>query len=177
MAALAATVRADCAEDDLAWEGSPFAWIRSRPSRARGAIGERIVAGWCAARGLDVVRAPDAECDRLVQGVRTEIKFSTLWRSGQYCFQQFRDQRYDVAVCLGLSPFDAHCWVLSKEQVLEHVMVHPQHGGRAGRDTGWIHVTPGAVDGWLQGQGGRLRDAMARLRRLLRKSRRNRPAP
>jgi hypothetical protein len=84
LAEVSAVLRADYGKDDLIWDGSPFAWIRSRPSRQRGAIGERLVAGWCAAKGLDVTRAPDSECDRLIEGLRVEIKFSTLWQSGIY---------------------------------------------------------------------------------------------
>jgi len=173
LAALAATIRADYDADDLAWEGSPFAWIRSRPSRQRGTIGEKLVAGWCAAKGLDVVRAPDSECDRLIDGVRTEIKFSTLWANGRYCFQQFRNQRYDIAICLGVSPFDAHCWVLPKSVVSTHLIGaggvrRPQHGGEEGRDTAWVHVDPAAPHSWLSGCGGRLRDAIAVLRRTAR---------
>jgi len=167
LAALATTIRADYGAEDLAWEGSPFAWIRSRPSRQIGSIGEKLVAGWCAAKGLDVVRAPDSECDRLIEGRRTEIKFSTLWRNGRYCFQQFRNQRYDLAICLGISPFDAHCWVLTKEVVIEKVMVHPQHGGRAGSDTAWLHVDPSQVEPWLADCGGRLRDALRLLRHVV----------
>ena len=57
LASLAGTMKSDYAADDLAWEGSPFAWIKQRPSRQRGKIGEMLVAGWCASRGLDVTKA------------------------------------------------------------------------------------------------------------------------
>ncbi len=67
----------------------------------------------CAAKGLAVERSRDSEADRVIAGVRVEIKFSTLWRDrGGYTFQQLRDQNYEVAVFLGISPFDAHCWVV-----------------------------------------------------------------
>ena len=90
LAALSTTLRADYADEDLDWEGSPFAWIKTRPSRQSGSIGEKLVAGWCATKGLDISKAPDTECDRVVEGIRTEIKFSTLWKSGGYKFQQIR---------------------------------------------------------------------------------------
>jgi hypothetical protein len=45
----------------------------------------------------------------LINGHRVEIKFSTLWQEGIYNFQQIRDQNYEYAVCLGISPFEAHC--------------------------------------------------------------------
>lgn len=161
LASLAASIHADYVADDSAWEGSPFAWIRTRPSRQKGKIGEQLVAGWCAAKNLDVTRAPDSDCDRLINAVRVEIKFSMLWAGGNLVFQQFRDQDYSLAVCLGLGPFDAWCWVLPKALLHKHVLgVTPQHGGRSGQDTAWLNVNPQDVPQWLAGQGGRLRDAL-----------------
>ena len=168
---LSATLHADYAAADLEWEGSPFAWIKRRPSRQRGAIGERLVAGWCAAKGLDVTRAPDSQCDRMIAGLRTEIKFSTLWKQGNYVFQQFRDQNYQIAICLGVSPFDAHCWVIPKAQVMKHIFPEAgrraaQHGGANGRDTGWVHIDPASRPKWMSKWGGELADAFRVLKRL-----------
>lgn len=70
------------------WRESPFGWIKARPSRQRGKIGEQLLAGWCAARDLDVTKSPDSHADRIIEGKRVEIKFSTEWRSGVYKFQQ-----------------------------------------------------------------------------------------
>ncbi|MGH9180280.1 MAG: hypothetical protein ACRDY5_00990 [Acidimicrobiales bacterium] len=93
------------------WLGSPFEWIKKTPSsRRRGKIGEQLVAGWSAAKGLDVIASPDSEADRIIHGYRIEVKFSTMWETGIYRFQQVRDQNYDYAFCLGVAPFDAHAW-------------------------------------------------------------------
>lgn len=171
LAGISSTLRADYDEEDLHWEGSPFAWIKTRPSRQRGAIGELLVSGWCAAKNLNVARSPDSECDRLIEGKRTEIKFSTLWKSGVYKFQQVRDQNYEMVICLGVSPFDAHCWALPKAEVLRawrarEPGIGSQHGGRRGRDTGWINVNPREIPAWLSGWGGTLRAGYEVLRRL-----------
>lgn len=93
LASVAAPLRGDYVREGAAdpWAGSPFAWIRTRPSRQVGKIGEQLVAGWCAAKGLDVVSSGDAQADRVIAGRRVEIKFSTLWESGVYKFQQIRD--------------------------------------------------------------------------------------
>lgn len=170
LASLAGTMKVDYLEDDRAWEGSPFAWIKTRPSRQIGKIGEGLVAGWCASKGLDVVKSPDSEADRIIEGVRTEIKFSTLWKAGGYKFQQLRDQDYEMAVCLGISPFDAHCWVIPKSVIMDqwgkYGGLQAQHGGAGGVDTAWLSVDLSCIPPWLSDCGGRLRDAFIVLRGL-----------
>ena len=77
------------------WEGSPFGWIREGvSSRQKGTIGEKIVERYLAGKGFDVARSPNSEADRLINGIRAEIKMSTLWENGTYTFQQLRDQNY-----------------------------------------------------------------------------------
>lgn len=163
LASIAGTLHPDYVDDDLAWEGSPFAWIKSRPARQRGAICEKLVAGFLAAKDFDVVRSPDIEADRVINGLRTEIKSSTLWKNGSYKFQQFRDQNYDVAVCLGVSPFDAHCWVIPKSLIMQNWGIaeglSSQHGGQQGTDTAWLTVDPENVQPWLRQYGGTLGEA------------------
>lgn len=172
LATIASTLHAEYDEEDLIWEGSPFAWIKTCPSRRRGAIGEKLVAGWCAAREFNVTRSPDRDADRIINGLRTEIKFSTLWKAGFYKFQQLRDQNYDIAICLGISPFDAHCWVLTKDLIMEKWGdadgLKTQHGGRRGSDTAWLEVNPASVPDWLARCGGRLSDAFRVLKRISR---------
>ena len=140
LASIAASLKGDyvrIAPDP--WEGSPFAWIMAMSSRRKGKISEQLVAGWCAAKGLNVVRSGDAEADRIIEGHRVEIKFSSLWESGIYKFQQIRDQNYEYVICLGVCPFDAHCWVIPKDLLREHIIGHtPQHMGRRGTDTFWL---------------------------------------
>ncbi|NLO73042.1 MAG: hypothetical protein GX100_02885 [candidate division WS1 bacterium] len=167
LATITGNLRQDYDDENQMWDGSPFAWIKTRSSRQSGTIGEKLVAGWCAAKKLNVLRAPDSQCNRLIEGLRTEIKFSTLWQTGMYKFQQFRDQRYDIAICLGLSPFEAHWWVVTKELLNEYVIgVTPQHVGRSGRDTAWLSVTSDNEPDWLAECGGRLADAFPVLQGL-----------
>jgi hypothetical protein len=94
-----------------------------------GKIGEQLVEVLCKAMGLDVKSSGDSEADLIIAGRRVEVKFSTLWESGHYKFQQIRDQNYEFAVCLGFSPFDVHCWVISKELLRQYVIGHtpPTH--------------------------------------------------
>lgn len=145
----------------LKWEGSPFAWILHRPSRQRGKIGEQLIAGWCAARGLDVVRSPDSDADRIINGARVEIKFSTEWENGQYVFQQLRDQNYEFLICIGISPFDAQAWIIEKKNIPFESLKN-QHGGKRGRDTWWLTFKPESPPAWL-GERGSFKDVYAIL--------------
>jgi len=170
LAGIASTLETDYMAEDMEWRGSPFAWIKTRPSRQVGAIGEKLVAGWLAARDFNVTRSPDSEADRVIESKRVEIKFSTLWKNGGYKFQQLRDQDYEFAICLGISPFDAHCWALPKSVILHEWHqgggLTTQHGGAGGSDTAWLSVVPTDIAGWLSPYGGSLRDGLRQISKL-----------
>lgn len=149
------------------WHGSPFKWIKSQPSRRVGKIGESLVSGWAAANGFDVARTGDSEADRLIHGYRVEIKFSTLWESGGYKFQQIRDQDYEYCFCLGVSPFDAHAWLFPKSALRQYVIGHMgQHTGAQGADTAWLGFEVGHEFPWMQKYGGRLGDVKRILHQI-----------
>jgi len=169
LATIAETLKTDYVEnpDTDPWRDSPFAWIKTRPSRQVGKIGEQLIAGWCAAKGLDVCRTGDSEADRVIEGHRMEIKFSTLWKTGGFKFQQIRDQDYEYAICLGLSPYTAQCWVISKTLLREHVIGHtPQHTGSGGTDTFWLCFPASEPPLWLAECGGTLAQAYGVLESL-----------
>lgn len=165
LSALATSIATDYAPSvDDPWIGSPFQWILSVPSRTKGAIGEALVSGWCAAKGFDVVRSPSSEADRIIHGYRIEIKFSTLWKNGGFKFQQIRDQEYDFVLCLGISPFDAQAWLLPKKILHEYVIGHMgQHTGAGGSDTAWLGFPSHSPYPWMEPYGGRLGDVSALL--------------
>lgn len=160
------------ADREDAWAGSPFEWLKRRPSRQIGAIGEALVEDWLSQHGYTVTHSPDPDADRVVNGVRIEIKLSTLWSTGTYKFQQLRDQNYDFAVWIGVSPFDVHAWVVPKEEIIrlwkvEHV-IHSQHNsGHGGTDTAWVDVAPAAPPDWLKPFGGTFGDALRLVRERL----------
>jgi len=170
LACISLTLQAEYQSENREWEDSPFAWIKTKPSRQVGAIGEKLVAGWLAARGFNVTRSGDSDADRIIENKRVEVKFSTRWANGGYKFQQLRDQRYDLAICLGISPFDGHCWIIPKEDILrlwkvEH-KIASQHGGQDGADTAWIDVRPDAPPDWMNSYGGSLSDAILALSKI-----------
>jgi hypothetical protein len=158
LATLSATLRLDYVEsEDDPWIGSPFEWILHQPSRSKGAIGEKLVAGWCATKGFDVVRTGDSQADRIIEGHRVEIKFSTLWKSGGYKFQQIREQNYEYCLCLGIAPFSASAWLLPKDVLRQYVIGHMgQHTGAAGADTAWLGFPADQPLPWMAPYGGSL---------------------
>ena len=94
------------------------------------------------------------------------------WANGGFKYQQIRDQGYEIAICLGIMPFDARCWVLPKAVLYANVIGHtPQHTGAAGSDTFWITVPdPDQPPPWMQHFGGSLSQAFSVLRQLEKKS-------
>jgi len=91
-----------------------------------------------------------------------EIKFSTLWATGVYKFQQIRNQDYDFLICLGIAPFDAHLYCLPKPLLLEHVIGQMgQHTGAGGLDTAWLSFVAGMPYAWMDGYGGTLAEGWA----------------
>ena len=171
LAAISQATNAQFTSEEDEWELSPFGWIKTKPSRQVGKIGELMVAGWLATRGFNVSRSPDSDADRVIEGKRVEVKFSTQWKAGGYKFQQLRDQNYDLVICLGVSPFDAHCWVIPKADVLrlwrEDHVIRSQHGGSGGVDTAWLDVpTPSHPPAWLAPYGGKLSSAIDELSRI-----------
>jgi hypothetical protein len=163
-------IKPDLEKHYLIWRGSPFEWVLKLPAGSRGKLGKQLVFQWCALKGLAVDKSPDSEADMLINGHRVEVKFSTLWTARFYRFQQVRDQNYEYAVCLGISPFEAHCWVVSKNILLKYVIGHMgQHTGARGRETAWIKVNPILPPAWLAGLGGNLSQAFQVLRSLSRR--------
>lgn len=169
LAHISETLRQEYLQENVMWIGSPFEWITHMPSRSRGAIGEKIVSMWLASYDFNISRSPDSEADRIIEGKRVEIKFSTLWKNGSYTFQQLRDQNYNFAIMLGLSPDDAHCWVLTKEDIIklwkhDHI-IEGQHTGREGGDIAWIHINPNDYE-FFKKYGGNLNKALNIISRL-----------
>lgn len=140
------------------WAGSPFEWLMRLPSRSRGRAGELIAESWLEGMGFDVRLPQNSGHDRLVSRRKVEIKFSSLWASGEYVFQQLRDQDYELALLLGIRPLMAQCWLVPKAEVFERAA--PQHGGRAGRDTRWLRIQAASPPTWMSPYGGELAQAI-----------------
>lgn len=169
LATAANYIRKDIEKEYREWIGTPFEWVKNLPAATKGKLGKLLVYQWCALKGLDVSRCNDSEADMMINGHRVEVKFSTLWAAGFYKFQQIRDQNFEYAVCLGISPSNAHCWVLSKQVLKALVIGHMgQHTGSGGKETAWITINPEDPPSWVQMYGGDLEKAYFILKSLSR---------
>jgi hypothetical protein len=166
-ARLSAEVQAEYAttEDDP-WEASPFQWILGEASRRRGAIGERLVKAWARRAGIDVRGPTDTGHDCVLDLVRVEVKFSTLWKNGGYKFQQIRDQSYEVAALLGLQPQIVQLWIVPKDVLWERSV--GQHTGADAQDTKWLSFQAAEPPDWLDQYGGTLAAAEESLKQARR---------
>ncbi|MHB8134577.1 MAG: hypothetical protein ACYDH1_10185 [Anaerolineaceae bacterium] len=163
-------IRPDLEKNHSMWINSSFEWIIRQPPPTKGKLGKKLVEQWCVLKGLAINRSPDSEADVLINGHRVEVKFSTLWEVGYYKFQQIRNQNFEYCICLGISPSEAHCWVISKSKLLENVIGHMgQHTGMSGQETSWFQVIPQTPPAWLIGCGGSLNEAYLVLRAISRR--------
>lgn len=155
-------------DDHRQWAGSPFEWVKGGiASRTKGMVGELIVAEFLSRNNFTVGKSPDSDADIVVNNWRAEVKLSTLWRGGNYQFQQIRNQNYDILFCLGISPHSVHAWVTEKAAI-EWDDIANQHGGRAGSDTWWIPCQPGqAPHSWLRPQDGDITKICDELNRII----------
>ena len=105
-------------ESDL-WKNSPFEWILKLPPRKKGKLGGKLIASWLASNDLHIDTSKDTSETILINGHKIATKFSTLWTNRFYKFQQIRSTGYDYVICLGMSPFEAHCWFFDRKYALE----------------------------------------------------------
>lgn len=152
-------------EASTPWAGSPFEWVMALASRSRGKAGEKLAEAWLRRSGFRVEPPRNSGHDRVVNDNPIEIKFSTLWQSGQYVFQQLRDQDYKYILLLGVSPHEVSVWMPPKAVAFEHAV--PQHGGSLGTDTRWLRFNASSPPSWLGAFGGTLGEGAAYIKSVL----------
>ncbi|HSO12133.1 MAG TPA: hypothetical protein VLT51_07145, partial [Anaerolineales bacterium] len=148
-------------EDDIdLWKNSPFEWTLKLPPARKGKLGSDLITVWLASKGIHIDTTKDAATTVIINNQKVSLKFSTLWANGIYKFQQIGSARYDFVICFGISPFAAHCWVVSKKILRKNVIGHlGQHTGSTGQDTAWFAVNPNSPPDWLSPCGGTLEQA------------------
>jgi site-specific DNA-methyltransferase (adenine-specific) len=147
--------------DDEKWENSPFHWVLQLPAAKKGKLGRHLIYTWCASKGLTIDKVSDTDANLLINGHRIATKFSTLWEKGIYKFQQIRNQGYDFLVCLGISPYEVHCWVFDREYVVQHAKVQHKKGSEY-----WFSINPEKPPEWAKNYGGTLEQAYKILKTL-----------
>ena len=170
LSASAKRFETDSDYDVARWAGTPFFWLMGLPIKTKGSYYERIFSDWCTAKGLKVEPAQGTEADRVVGGKRTEIKGAMLSKADTYVFNQIRDQNYEILLCMGMSPHDAHLWAIPKHEAMyrwARGQIKNQHAG--GKDTGILTVDPTNPPDWIRPYGGTLSAGFARLETLTRK--------
>jgi hypothetical protein len=151
------------------WGDSPFAWMLQLAPTTKGSIGVKLVTQLLRHAGLEVVKRTSSDHDMVANNWKVEVKLCLAWADdGQtYTFQQFRDQDWEFAVCLGLRANEAHCWVLTKSVVWSDRT--DSHHAR-GEETKWIQgLNPDALGkwSWMSDYGGELSMAIERMKALL----------
>lgn len=100
----------------------------------------------------------------MINKYRFAIKFSTIWGTRLYKFQQIRSEGFDYVICLGISPFNAHCWVFDRAYAIKNAK--KQHATEY-----WMTINPEQPQDWVKGYGGTLDQAYRRLKYLIKKHR------
>lgn len=162
LAATAAYIQKDVEEQNDIWKNSPFEWILQLPARRKGKLARQLVASWLATKGISHELSGDTSEALILGNYRFAIKFSTIWATGLYKFQQIRSDGYDYVLCLGISPFNAHCWVFDREHALNYAK--KQHATEY-----WMTIDPKKPQAWVKSYGGTLDQALHRLKSILKK--------
>jgi site-specific DNA-methyltransferase (adenine-specific) len=148
------------------WKNSPFEWVLKLPPRKKGKLGGKLIAAWLASNGINIDTTKDASESIVINGHKVAIKFSTLWTKSFYKFQQLRSTGYEYVLCLGISPFEAHCWFFDRKYVLDYAT--KQHkGGR--KSEYWITIDPNHPAEWTKDCGGSLSQAYELLQTKIKK--------
>ena len=145
--------------EDLAWEDSPFNWIRAEASGTKGKIGRELACSIL--EGLDLTVELTGTCIS-ANGNSMRVKLSLEWGKGAFKFQQIRDEPFEYVFCLGLYPQSVYGWLAPREDLIvegtwqERDGLTPQHGGVTGTDTYWLSIDPASPPAWLSAYGGNI---------------------
>jgi hypothetical protein len=124
--------------------GTPFEALQALSSRSKGSKFEHLVQELFEGMGQKVRKPKNSEHDRIINGVKTEIKSSFGWIGDdgeitQFRWQQIRpSQDYEVMLFVAAYPDRLELYWADKEVVAAHVEVqnsrghwiYNQHGGK-----------------------------------------------
>jgi len=145
------------------WKNSPFEWVLQLSAAKKGRLARELICAWCQRKGLLVEHTNNPNPSLLINKKKISIKMSTRWTDGKYKFQQIRETGYDNVICLGLSPFEVHCWVFERGQAIANATL--QHKGAKGGEY-WIAIDPVNPPDWVNDKRGNLDQVYRDLKRL-----------
>jgi len=141
------------------WKNSPFDWIVHLPARSKGKYAREIIIKWLEKEGIKVEREKNTTEEIIVYSKKQiSIKFSSLWTNGGfYQFQQIKANGPEYILCFGVSPFNAHCWIIEKELAMKYGS--KQHKG----SDYWLKINLKEIPKWLENKGGDLNSVKEKL--------------
>ena len=122
---------------DERYEGSRFENYKKLGAKQKGAVSERILSDVLSQLGHVVESPLSSDHDRIIDGVKIEMKSSTLNKgTDKFSFLQIRpNQDVDKYMFSTFLPNDLRIFVMDKSKVLELIeenIIKPQHGGNKG---------------------------------------------
>jgi hypothetical protein len=140
---------------------SPFAWLLPLAPVSKGAAGLRIVRELMHLNGYTTGKASGiAQAFSSNHGI-IKTKISLEWNSGNFVFEQIRDDPYDFLAMLGLCPEDAFIWLCPKHVALA------ESASQQAPQSRWIHVDPVTPPIGFAGCGGPIADAAVTFKTVL----------
>ena len=123
---------------DPRYEGSKFENYKKLGAKQKGAVSERMLSTVLEGLGHKVESSLNSDHDRLVDGVKVEMKTATLVKNTEekLSFLQIRpNQDLDKYLMTVILPNDIESYWIEKSKILELIetgRVYPQHGGKNG---------------------------------------------
>jgi len=134
------------------WRGSPFAPSRALKPVQKSKVACAILARWFNTfHVVATAKTVDGNTTLILLGDQLAmVKLSTRWEGDTYRFQQIKDWNYQLALLLGISPQQAHLWIVPREEIITRSI--PQHGA----DSRMLTVRLEDPPAWLHQYGGTL---------------------
>ena len=123
---------------DPRWEDSPFFKLKLMKAKQAGARYERIASNIMENLNHTVEKPLNTDHDRIIDGVKYEIKGSMLTKGSEdkFSFLQIRpDQDYDAVLFMAIDFDTIRLYQLSKEEIQSRIdagIFKKQHGGNKG---------------------------------------------
>ena len=129
---------------DTRYDISPFKHIKAMGAKQKGKYYELISKDVLEKLGFSIKKPENTDHDSIVNGVKTEIKGSTLNKNKDgFSFMQIRpNQDYDQMLFSMFYPDDFVMMVMPKRKVVENIKngtFKPQHGGKKGDGLTFIY--------------------------------------